>query len=76
MGPQGPRVNCSYCPGQWRRAGAPALFELALRDGDAAHGIGEHAQVADVLLEDVTDTLRAAGDQVERVALFQELRLA
>jgi hypothetical protein len=42
--------------------------------GDAAHGIGEHAQIADLLLQHVPDTLSAVGDQVERVTVLEELR--
>jgi hypothetical protein len=40
---------------------------------DAADGVGEHAQIADFLLQQVADALRAVGDEIERVAVFQEL---
>jgi hypothetical protein len=42
--------------------------------GYPSHGLGEHAQVADVLLEEITDALSAVGDKGHRVAVFEELR--
>ena len=41
--------------------------------GYPSHGLGEHAQVADVLLEEITDALSAVGDKGHRVAIFEEL---
>src|ERR1700757_1945365 len=41
--------------------------------GDAAYGVGEHVQVADLLLEHVTDSLSAVSHKVEDVAVLKEL---
>src|SRR5580693_6119934 len=41
--------------------------------GDAAYGIGEHFQVADLLLQHVADSLSAIGHEVEDVAVLKEL---
>jgi hypothetical protein len=41
--------------------------------GDPPHRIGEHAQVTDLLLEQVANPLRTVGDQVERVTILEKL---
>jgi len=43
---------------------------------DPAHGIGKHAQIADLLFEQIANTLRAAGHQVKGVPILKELREA
>jgi hypothetical protein len=41
--------------------------------GDAAHRVGEHPEVPHFFFQQVADTLRAVGDQGERVGILQEL---
>ena len=49
-------------------------IERAAAGGHALHGVDEARDVADALLEQVSDPLGAFADQVERVALLIELR--
>jgi hypothetical protein len=49
-------------------------IECGLAGCNPAYGIGEKAQVTDLLLEEVTDALRAVGHQVEGIPIFKELR--
>ncbi len=41
--------------------------------GDAADGVGEHAQIADFLLQQVADASSAVRNEIEGVAVLQEL---
>jgi hypothetical protein len=55
------------------QAGDDVRVERRPTLGDTSHGIGEDAQVADLLLQQVPDTLRTVGDQVERIPVLKKL---
>ena len=49
-------------------------IERGSAGGHSAHRLDEHADVAHLFLEQISDTLSAVDDQVERVTILEELR--